>query len=1225
MNIKLLIPTLIFLLCINCTVHKMVIADEINNPIERNPTKTAQVFYIVGNASTTKAKAVPVLDAMQSHIAKTNPTNPQIIFTGDNINGSKKDTIYVKKQLDRHLDFINKVDGTSYMIPGNYDWDFNKTRGLEFVEEYLNKNANQEDILVPKNGAPLKSIEVNDAVQMIIVDSQWYILNWYLNPEMNDKSEIKSREKLLSEIKGELKKNANKTILFVMHHPMFTNGLHGGRFSFRDHIFPLGGDIPLPGIATLITQIRSQGGIAIQDRFNAKYRELMEELQIMLDNPALRTVLISGHEENLQYIEQGNIKQVISGAGSDVKPVNVSDNGLFSYGQQGFSTLEISEENSVFVSFFGNDMNGNYELLFKKEILPKIVAPNLDSLPERFPKSFKASVYKPEETEKTDYFESFWGNHYRAVYGTEVTANTAILDTLYGGLEVMRKGGGHQTKSLRLKTKDGKEYNMRALKKSAVQFLETTTFQGIDGEVYFDNTIPANLISDFYTAAHPYGAFAIPTLAKAAQVYYTTPELFYVPQQKALGKFNEEFGDALYMIVERPTDDYLNKKNFGYPDDVESTDDLLEKLRRDESYTVNEPAYIKARIFDMLIGDWDRHSDQWRWAEIEVGNDKKEFLPIPRDRDQVFANFDGEFLDALRAMMGTVNQFGVYGEDIGDIKWFNEAGSKLDRALIKRSGKEVWIAQAKFLQNAINENIIDDAFSALPEETQGKTTQEIKEKLLLRKANLVNIVERYYTQFSKFQMLTGTDKDDLFEIERKSDGVTNISAYRIKDGEKGDVLFERSFSSETTEEIWLYGLDDKDVFKVSGDGNNLIKMHAIGGQNNDTFDVQNGKKIYIYDHRAKKNTIEKRGGANVRLTKFYEANIYDYKRYPTESGGVGLAANYNPDDGTLITAEYSKEKNNFLLNPYSSKFYLKAEYASLTQGIDVSAAKYFASIFSDFNLVIDGRFTSKNYTENFFGFGNETNNFDELLSIDFNRVNLSRYKAGAGVERTSQYGSYFQIKFDFDAVEFVENGNNFIKQSNTTVLGERSYYAIPSMTYVYSNFDNTSFTSKGMEFRLKGGGIDDLNDDILTGFIDSHVSFYNSLLSNNKLILNTQVRSRYTFGDRPQFFQNAQLGADNGLRGYRNQRFTGDGSLAGRADLIYNFEKIKTFLFPLTLSAYVGYDIGKVWVDNQSSNEWHDDYGGGFVLKWTEAIQAKAQYFQSKESGRFEFGFALRY
>jgi hypothetical protein len=36
----------------------------------------------------------------------------------------------------------------------------------------------------------------------------------------------------------------------------------------------------------------------------------------------------------------------------------------------------------------------------------------------------------------------------------------------------------------------------------------------------------------------------------------------------------------------------------------------------------------------MLIGDWDRHYDQWRWAEYKKKG-QVIYRPIPRDRDQV--------------------------------------------------------------------------------------------------------------------------------------------------------------------------------------------------------------------------------------------------------------------------------------------------------------------------------------------------------------------------------------------------------------------------------------------------------------------------------------------------------------------------------------------------------------------------------------------------------------
>jgi hypothetical protein len=1226
MNIKL---KLMFIGCIalfnSCAIKEVMIAND--SSIDKFPSESKKIesFYIVGNAASSSEEKGKVLIALEKKILETPSEKKHLIFTGDNIKGNKKEENKIKNQLQQQIEVVKTTQAAPFFIPGNYDWDFNGTKGLETIEDYLDDKLEKENALTPNNGCPLESIEINDEIQLIIIDTQWYIENWYLHEDINDKCEIKTREKLFLEIEGELKKSANKTTIFVMHHPMFTNGLHGGKFSFRDHIFPLQGNVPLPVIGTLVAQVRSQGGISIQDRFNMRYNMLMNKLDNMLDESDQRIVIVSGHEQNLQYIEQGNIKQIISGAGSKTKPTTISDNGLFSYGKKGFSSLDFLEDGSVWTNFYGLNENEEAKHLFAKKIFNPIVKPNLDTLPTTFPKTYTASVYDKEDIEASDFFKSFWGNHYREVYGTQVTAKTAVLDTLYGGLEVERPGGGHQTKSLRLLTKDGKEYNMRALRKSAVQFLETTAFKGISGEKYFSNTIPEDLILDFYTAAHPYGAFAIPTLARAAGVYYTTPELYYVPQQKALGKYNEEYGNQLYMIVEKPSEEYKNRKSFGYPDDIESTDDLLQKLREDEDYTLDEEAYIKARIFDMLIGDWDRHSDQWRWAEFEEENGKKVFVPIPRDRDQVFANFDGSFLDVLRTMIGAVNQFGVYGEDIVDVRWFNEAGSKLDRALIKRSGKEVWIAQAKYLQEAIDDNLLNEAFSNLPIETQDKTIDEIKEKFKLRKNNLVSIVERYYSEFMKFQMLTGTDKDDLFEIIRNEDGTTQIIAYRIKDGKKGDILFDRIFNSTLTEEIWLYGLDDKDVFEVRGNAKKAIVIRIIGGLDEDTYNITEGKNSKIYDNRSQNNIVKSKGGAKFRFTKFYQPNHYDYQRKKTTTGNLGLDIGFNPDDGTLLGFNYTKMKNEFILNPYSRRTDFYIDYHFLTQGLDIGLHKAFAAFVSDFNFIATTRYTSKNYTENYFGLGNETINKDAQLSLDYNRVNMSIYHGGIGLERKSNYGSFFKIKFDFDAIELFRNGNNFLAETSPTSFGNRNYYILPNAMYQYKNYDDVDFPSKGMLFSISGGGIDNLEKENLTGFINSTVIFYNALISNNRLVLKTKVAASHIVGDEPAFFQKPNLGGNSGLRGYRNQRFTGDTSVAGTAEIGYSFEKIKTFFFPISLSVYGGYDVGRVWVENDTSNLWHDSYGGGFLVKWTDALVGNFNTFTGEEGTRITFGFSFNY
>ncbi len=189
----------------------------------------------------------------------------------------------------------------------------------------------------------------------------------------------------------------------------------------------------------------------------------------------------------------------------------------------------------------------------------------------------------------------------------------------------------------------------------------------------------------------------------------------------------------------------------------------------------------------------------------------------------------------------------------------------------------------------------------------------------------------------------------------------------------------------------------------------------------------------------------------------------------------------------------------------------------------------------------------------------------------------------------------------------------------------RDYFGIPNVTYQYKNTDNEDFPAKGMFYSLNVGGIDNLKTKDITGFAKSDLVFYNSLSSTGRVVFKTAVHGDVTIGDRPAFYQSPSLGGNSGLRGYRNQRFTGDYSLVGNGDVIYNFDKIKTFFFPIDLSIYAGYDGGRVWVKHENSTAWHSSYGGGLILKWTEAIKGNISTFYSEEGTYTQFGFKLSY
>jgi hypothetical protein len=63
----------------------------------------------------------------------------------------------------------------------------------------------------------------------------------------------------------------------------------------------------------------------------------------------------------------------------------------------------------------------------------------------------------------------------------------------------------------------------------------------------------------------------------------------------------------------------LEEKDPGEAIDSKSSFKLFNKMREDNDHTVDEEAVLRARLLDMLIADWDRHFDQWKWATRDTG------------------------------------------------------------------------------------------------------------------------------------------------------------------------------------------------------------------------------------------------------------------------------------------------------------------------------------------------------------------------------------------------------------------------------------------------------------------------------------------------------------------------------------------------------------------------------------------------------------------------------
>jgi hypothetical protein len=1194
--------------------------DEEEKPIHR--------FYLIGDAGYANEPHTQELLSIISKKLDKEDKNTTLFYLGDNIYPLgmpvKKGTPErqdAEGSLAAQIALAKLFLGKTLFIPGNHDW-YHGYDGLKEQEKFI-KDRLGKDAFLPGKGCGIKDVEINEHITLIAIDSQWFIEDWDDYPTINDDCNIKTREDLFMELEDQLNKNQDKVIILAIHHPLMSNGAHGGQFSAKKQLYPLNYSVPMPVVGSLINIARRASGYSTQDIQSRVYHTLTERIKPLIQGRN-NVIVVSGHDHNLQYIHHNNIHQIISGAGSKKEAAKAVYANDFSYGGTGYAILDIDKDGTGEVSYFAVK-DGKEDKLFEKKMLVKPM-PEVKEYPKNFPPTVMASVYPPEMGEKSGMHNFLLGRHYREYYVKPVTARTVLLDTLYGGLEPLKEGGGHQTMSLRLKDKQGKEYAMRGLRKSATKFLQAVAFKDRYIGDGFENTFAESFLMDFYTTAHPYLPMTTAKLAGSAGLYHTNPQLFYVPKQNALGGFNEEYGDELYVIEEHVHKEQKDVPTLGRGDDIEDTQKVMKNLRKDPKYSIDERMYIRARLFDILIGDWDRHGDQWKWAEFKEG-DKVIYKPIAKDHDQSFVKYDGALLSIL-LNIPALRQMKTFKDDIRNIKWLNKVPYPMDLAFITKAEEKDWLEEAEYIKTHLTDEAIANAFADLPNEVKDETIGHITEKLKSRREKLAEFAVRYRDILLETVLIAGTDKKEKFIITRTQGSETKVEMYSLKD-DKEELLLSQTYSRAKTKELWIYGLDDDDVFEVKGEaGRKPILVRLLGGQNHDVYKVENGKKVKIYDFKSKENTYETDKKTRLKLTDNYETNMYDFKK-PAYNVAAGYPlVGYNPDDGVKIGGILNYTINNFNRRPYSQKHTVKANFYFATQGFEFTYRGNFMNVSSRWNFAVDASYTSPNFSINYFGLGNETPNYDDDLGMNYNRVKLQVFKVAPAIFAESRNGSFIQLQANFETVEIDGTEGRFINQPGVAqdYLFEHRQFGGINAIYSFENFDNASLPALGMSFFLSGGWKSSL-DEIKQSFphAEAGIRVIHKLIPNDKLVLNTTLRGRMIFSNQFEFYQGATLGGDNDLRGYRRERFTGRNSFFQSTDLRYTIGSWKSSFVPMKYGIFGGYDYGRVWVHDDTSEKWHQSAGGGIFLNGVDAVTARFFYFYGSDGGRFAFGLGFTF
>lgn len=1185
-------------------------------------------LYLIGDAGNSNENSGnQTLDLLKTKL-KSADRNSTLLFLGDNIypDGMPEKGFINRKsaenKLNHQLELAKGFLGKTIFVPGNHDWHNQGLIGLKNQENYVNNKLKGEKSFSPQNGCGIDNFSLSENVEMITIDSHWFLEEWDRNPNINEDCVIKSREEFFKELERLINQNQPKTIVIAIHHPLMTNGSHGGQFSLEKQLFPLEQKIPLPVIGSLINFLRKTSGVSPQDLQHKRYTELANRVKALVQ-PHKNIVLVSGHDLNLQYVEKNNVKQIISGSGSKVEAARIVNNKDFSAGTNGYAVLKIAKNGEAVVSYFGVQ-NNKEQLLFNQKILVKKEKDTFD-FDQQIPKFQKASVYAEEKTVKKGFYKFLWGKHYRSVYGQEVKVRNVLLDTLFGGLIPVSLEGSNQSKFLWLEDSKGKQFVMKGLKKSATRLIQSLAFEEQSIENDFKNTFTEDFLLDFYTSSHPYTPFAVSSLAKAVGINHTNPQLFYVPKQKALGEFNANYGNELYLIEEHPMDKFKSYSSFGRPIAIVHTDTVLANIVADEKYEVDEVAYVRARLFDMLIGDWNRHADQWRWGEFREKG-KIIYRPIPRNRDQAFPKYGGL---ALTLILTTpdLRHIRSFKPDIGNIKWFNQQSYALDLKLLKTADAKMWNDQADFIKNNLTNEEIDKAFKLLPTEVQDQNLEEIKRILRLRKGKLDEFATRYFKVLQRTVLMVGTNERDKFVIYRQPQGKTEVHVYRLIKGRE-ELQYVRVFDKKETKQIWIYGLEQEDVFVVKGKERKSIRVKIIGGNDNDSYTIESGKKVAVFDYESKPNVFEIDDKTSKILSDSYEMNTYDYKK-PKFNAFAGIPnIGFNPDDGVKIGISTTFKVNSFIRNPFSQRHNLRANYYFATQGYEFKYNGIFPNSINNWRVEIDAIVTGPNFSSNFFGFGNETQNSQKDLGLDYNRVKIQTIGFAPSLNWQGVGGAFFSGTLNLRSMQVDRTSGRFIADNlaaNDPVFDTQNYVALQAR-YGFENYDNTAHPTMGVKFYIEAGYELSLKSpNKRVPHAETAFGFSHRITKSDKLVFGSLAKMRMLFSDEYVFYQMAELGGNADLRAYRFQRFLGKQSFFVSSDLRYKFGKLKNDLVPVTYGLLAGFDTGRVWLKNDASTKWHNSFGVGLWLNGIDIVTAKASYFQGGDGGRVSVGLGFEF
>jgi len=792
----------------------------------------------------------------------------------------------------------------------------------------------------------------------------------------------------------------------------------------------------------------------------------------------------------------------------------------------------------------------------------------------------------------------FLGNHYRNLWTTPVRVEVLDLDSFGGGLKATKRGGGQQTKALRFEGADGREYSFRSIDKDPAAILPPE----------LRGTVVARVVQDQISAADPMAPFVVAPLLTSTGVLHSEPRLVVLPEgNPRLGQFQVDFGGMLGILEERPKGGGDDDNGFAGASEIISSDKLDKKVEHGPDNLVDARAFLRARLIDGFLGDWDRHRDQWRWARF--GEEKPTlWVPIPRDRDQAFVRYDGFLLTVARGTAPHLVKFGPHYPPMLALTW---NGRDLDRHYLVGLELAVWDSIAADLQSHLTNEAIESAVAHLPPAHLALDSARLASALKSRRDELPEAARRYYRHLAGEVDIQATDVAETIHVERTDNGHAEITVATLD--ARDQPYFRRRFDRRETSEvrIYLHGSDDRVVIRGAGGG---PRIRVIGGGGEDVVaDSAHGGSVSFYATGKGDSVLP---GRHVSMSR---------KRYaPPDTaqrdwGNRWLSliwASVGPDIGLVAGGGVTYTRYGFRKDPFAQRYRLRAGYSTGASTVRADFTGEWHRVNSPVTLRLLARASGIDVVR-FHGFGNETS---AVGPSEFYRVNQTDYVLAPSIAVPLGRRVWLSAgpRFRYSSTNF--EPNRFISIARPYGSGDFGAGSVGA-DLQFDTRDHENAATRGVFLSAGGSYFPDLFD-VVKNFGEVHgvaTTYFTGESLPLEPTLAFRLGGQKVWGTYP-YQESAFIGGNSTVRLGRENRYAGDAAVYGGAELRLRVSRF-FFLVPGDFGIFGLGDVGRVFLEGESSDRWHGAAGGGI---WFAFVGRANTISAAVSRGEERTGFYLR-